>query len=198
MNVLRNGEAAWPQLYAALRCGGARGGLAVCSAEPAFGVGLQRACRARAAYDDAVEVLGWAVDVDASQKKVDETARELESARRACAAEHAAVFASASTTTCPYYASCANLLALDDADLRDERVQRTVEDFCWHALMVWHGAFRFVGKRCGAPRRSGARRTSILMGKHHYSTRRCCCWPVIVLVHSRTCRNVDCRRRRCI
>ena len=133
MNVLRNGEAAWPQLYAALRCGGARGGLAVCSAEPAFGVGLQRACRARAAYDDAVEVLGWAVDVDNAQKKVDETARELESARRACAAEHAAVLASG-TSTCPYYASCANLLSLDDADLRDERVQRTVEDFCWHAL----------------------------------------------------------------
>jgi len=132
MNVSRAGEAAWPQLYAALRCGGARGGLAVCT-DSCFGSALQRACNARASYDDAVEAVGWACNRDAGLKRVEAGARELEAARRACAAEHASVLA-ATDKSCPYYAACANLLALDDAELRDERVQRTVEDFCWHAL----------------------------------------------------------------
>ena len=89
-------------------------------------------------------------------------------------------------------------LALDDADLRDERVQRTVEDFCWHALWFGDGALPVRGKRCGAPRRSGARRTSTRMGRRHYSTLLFYYWRVIVLVHSRTCRNGGCRKKRCI
>ena len=142
--------------------------MAVCSAEPAFGVGLQRACRARAAYDDAVEVLGWAVDVDAL-KKVDETAEEW-SRRAGYAAEHAAVLASG--TRRAYYLLCQ---FTGSGRRRFVGRARATNGRGFLLARVWFG-----GPQGG---REALRRAATQWGaahfdlmKHHYSTRRCCCW----------------------
>ena len=67
-------------------------------------------------------------------------------------------------------------------------MQRTVEDFCWHAF---GSAAPLAREALRAPRHSGARRTSI-HGETPLQYAQCCCWPVIVPGHSRPCRNVDC------
>ena len=144
----RRGEAAWPQIFVALRCGGAAAALAVAETaqNPMDGGPLEPAAvvdglRARAALDDALEVDGWR---DARQRgDLDDKALALAQAATALSrSDRYRTVCMDGEASCPFERFVLNVLCLEDADHRPPTVVKTVEDFCWH-----RGSTRVIQRR---------------------------------------------------
>ncbi|KAJ1463244.1 Nup93/Nic96-domain-containing protein [Pelagophyceae sp. CCMP2097] len=138
------GEAVWPQLYVALRSGGAAGAVAVARRHAGeLGAVAVDAVEAHAAYDAEVEVEFWLVDARSRAPERDEAARRLAEAAHAAAALYARLGsahadaqrrADVDELVCPYCLAALNALCFGAADERERHVLQTVEDFMWQQL----------------------------------------------------------------